>query len=760
MKISIFLFLGILISLGHGFFDSEPNDCEMTYMYYVPKYMDVGFNYGNYGYSLWLYGEAHYYMNFMNRGEVNGIPIIFVPGNAGSGKQARSIGSLLQNKTTLRHSGFHFDTFTLDFNEELSGLDSKAIRRQANYLEKAIEHVWKMYRVPPPGIIFIGHSMGGIVIREVLGKEGFDLDKIAFVMTLSTPHARPPLLIDFDMHRFWHEIDQSWNSSKLINSKVRLISISSGIKDELIAEPLTKSDLPNIYHFSSTGIDRVWLEADHKAIVWCNQLVRQNSRIIFEFAEDPIKFKKNIDEIISNHFQGPQRMLKKLNPSRDKVKDYPEVCEKNAKCEGKGFVEIKKKKDDVILVLGKAYGSELISLAKEVTCKVTTRYLTKNNYYSLIPAGICEGSDFFVNTDNSKLWVLDSSTVPRNSVNLPTFFSSQRIQKKFKVSKGIFLMEFHRIPLDIYQVTVGRSCSQKDQGFHRIFFETNNGIRRFSRSVVEGEKSSLRIYNIGNDTGTLYFLDSDECEYDVEIKLDIIQTFKQMLLTWVTYLPFMILTNLIMLELYRCHLPSWFRTVVFFIHTTIIASAFQPFVVPYFITFFSLLIAVLIRIVSDTWNNFWKKRMENLEDNQSSPRFLTKNVLCIFAVVFPFFSPFLTSILLYVLHHDPKEATTSRSFKLLFTLLVSIPGTIAVVDVLKHGSIFEFPSMTYVFSTMFFWLNSLVFRGRNTLSTMVLFILIVMGYQYGISHFTPFFFSVEGTCVLTYIAYISFLWYE
>ena len=73
-----------------------------------------------------MYNSLKYYDNnvfYSNRKEVNGIPIIFVPGNAGSGKQARSIGSLLQNKTTLRHPGFHFDTFTLDFNEVSDGTD-------------------------------------------------------------------------------------------------------------------------------------------------------------------------------------------------------------------------------------------------------------------------------------------------------------------------------------------------------------------------------------------------------------------------------------------------------------------------------------------------------------------------------------------------------------------------------------------------------------------------------------------------------------
>lgn len=48
---------------------------------------------------------------------LTGLPIIFVPGSAGSGRQIRSLGSILQNKTDLRKTPFHFDTFAVDFNE-------------------------------------------------------------------------------------------------------------------------------------------------------------------------------------------------------------------------------------------------------------------------------------------------------------------------------------------------------------------------------------------------------------------------------------------------------------------------------------------------------------------------------------------------------------------------------------------------------------------------------------------------------------------
>ena len=63
--------------------------------------------------------------------------------------------------------------------------------KQADFLEASIAHIWKMYAKPPPGIIFIGHSMGGIVIREVVRRRSFDIDKIALILTFATPHLRP-----------------------------------------------------------------------------------------------------------------------------------------------------------------------------------------------------------------------------------------------------------------------------------------------------------------------------------------------------------------------------------------------------------------------------------------------------------------------------------------------------------------------------------------------------------------------------------------
>lgn len=62
------------------------------------------------------------------------------------------------------------------------------LERQIKYLELAVRHIWSMYSPPPHGIIFVGHSMGGIVIRSLLRSIDFDPRRIAFIVTLGTPH--------------------------------------------------------------------------------------------------------------------------------------------------------------------------------------------------------------------------------------------------------------------------------------------------------------------------------------------------------------------------------------------------------------------------------------------------------------------------------------------------------------------------------------------------------------------------------------------
>lgn len=58
-------------------------------------------------------------------GQVRGLPVLFIPGNAGSGKQMRSLAS------QAAAAGLPLDVWGVDFEEEFSGMSGTALLAQA-----------------------------------------------------------------------------------------------------------------------------------------------------------------------------------------------------------------------------------------------------------------------------------------------------------------------------------------------------------------------------------------------------------------------------------------------------------------------------------------------------------------------------------------------------------------------------------------------------------------------------------------------------
>ncbi|CAG9537628.1 unnamed protein product [Cercopithifilaria johnstoni] len=293
------------------------NQCEMTYMYRIINFMrididltklkygqtdDIGYPFSNdfSSYVTILYGEGEYAHNYMRTKQVNGLPVIFVPGNAGSSKQVRSLGSILHNKTENRNLPFTFDVFAIDFNEELSGLSGMYLERQIKYLKLAVRHIWSMYSPSPHGIIFVGHSMGGIVIRSLLHSVDFDSSRIAFIITLGTPHKDAPMVFDWYLKNIYDRMHESWKKHQKELASLLILSVSGGLKDHLVPEHFTVDS--GIRHISTTAIDGIELETDHLCIVWCNQLVRYISRLMIEYAYNPASFHRRADHVVKQLF--------------------------------------------------------------------------------------------------------------------------------------------------------------------------------------------------------------------------------------------------------------------------------------------------------------------------------------------------------------------------------------------------------------------------------------------------------------------------
>ncbi|OBS66138.1 hypothetical protein A6R68_05322, partial [Neotoma lepida] len=96
-------------------------------------------------YELYLYGEGSYAKEHKIL-PLTGIPVLFLPGNAGSYKQVRSIGSIALRKAEDIDFKYHFDFFSVNFNEELVALYGGSLQKQTKFVHECIKTILKLYK--------------------------------------------------------------------------------------------------------------------------------------------------------------------------------------------------------------------------------------------------------------------------------------------------------------------------------------------------------------------------------------------------------------------------------------------------------------------------------------------------------------------------------------------------------------------------------------------------------------------------------------
>lgn len=74
-----------------------------------------------------------------------------------------------------------------------------------------------------------------------------DAKNVDLIITLSTPHLRPAVVLDWQVLKFYQEVDKVWNPRKdyLLNKTV--ITIGSGYNDILVNTHLTQSSYTNLH---------------------------------------------------------------------------------------------------------------------------------------------------------------------------------------------------------------------------------------------------------------------------------------------------------------------------------------------------------------------------------------------------------------------------------------------------------------------------------------------------------------------------------
>lgn len=307
----------ILLTIIHSFItrQQDPKGCAMSYMRPMfTRFPDFDTEHTRFAskYSLYLYREG----GVDEDTRVKGVPALFIPGNAGSYKQMRPIAAeaahyfqdVLKQDGSVESEGKRpLDFFTVDFNEELTAFHGQTLLDQAEYLNEAVAYILALYHNPqrsvredglpdPKSVIIVGHSMGGVVARTMLRMPNYQENSINTIITLSAPHARPPVSFDADMVTAYNDVNTFWRQSFSTPSyeenplaDVTLVSVAGGGLDTMIPSEYSSltSLVPDTHGFTvfTSSIPNVWTGMDHLAIMWCNQFRRALVRAIFDVVD-------------------------------------------------------------------------------------------------------------------------------------------------------------------------------------------------------------------------------------------------------------------------------------------------------------------------------------------------------------------------------------------------------------------------------------------------------------------------------------------
>ncbi|KAI9003193.1 PGAP1-like protein-domain-containing protein [Gaertneriomyces semiglobifer] len=290
------LALAFALYAGEAYFHygQDVAACKMTYMW--PGFVEMkDFHVMNSrfkDYKLYLYKERD---RKDKTDTPRGIPVLFIPGNAGSYKQVRSLGSVASKhywntlKATPNNTNVKpLDVFALETNDELSAFHLSTILSQASYANHAIQHILSLYPNPPKSVLVIAHSMGGIVARTLHEMDDYLPGSVTTIVTLAAPHQQPPAPFERGLSTHYRTINRLWQrilvdeDPKLAReypdvARTVIVSLAGGNHDTLVSSDLCEisSFVPSSHGFTTyaSAMPDVWTAADHKAVLWCNQIV-------------------------------------------------------------------------------------------------------------------------------------------------------------------------------------------------------------------------------------------------------------------------------------------------------------------------------------------------------------------------------------------------------------------------------------------------------------------------------------------------------
>uniref|UniRef100_A0A8C8RMV6 GPI inositol-deacylase n=1 Tax=Pelusios castaneus TaxID=367368 RepID=A0A8C8RMV6_9SAUR len=306
----------VLLGVRDVLFLHEENRCSMSYMYEYPEYLKIKLpkkvSRRYTAYELYLYGEGNYAKKNKNL-ILTGIPVLFLPGNAGSYKQVRSLGSIALRKAEDIDFKYHFNFFAVNFNEELVALYGGSLQKQTRFVHECIKAILKLYKdqeFAPRSVAIVGHSMGGLVARALLTLKNFKPELINLLITQATPHVAPVMPLDKYLTDFYTAVNNHWILKAQDVRNLTTLSVAGGFRDYQVRSGL--AFLPRLSQHSSalfvvsSAVPRTWASTDHLSIVWCKELILATIRAFFDLIDENTKQitedpKKRMS-ILNHHF--------------------------------------------------------------------------------------------------------------------------------------------------------------------------------------------------------------------------------------------------------------------------------------------------------------------------------------------------------------------------------------------------------------------------------------------------------------------------